>query len=106
MIFQKAIMNPHEEKMVEHRNAQISNQQSLIEYIAVMSDIELPVEEEKTASMGGMEDMEDMELSAHGEKAKYYYDSGFWTKKMVYNVTKKGWITPEEYEYITDDKYI
>ena len=103
MIFQKAIMNPHEEKMVEHRNAQISNQQSLIEYIAVMSDIELPVEEEKTASMGGMEDME---LSAHGEKAKYYYDSGFWTKKMVYNVTKKGWITPEEYEYITDDKYI
>ena len=39
MIFQKAIMNPHEEKMVEHRNAQISNQQSLIEYIAVMSDI-------------------------------------------------------------------
>lgn len=114
MIFQKAIMNPREEKMVEYRNAQISNQQSLIEYIAVMSDIELPVEEEKTASMGGMEDMEDMEvqymddmeLSAHGEKAKYYYDSGFWTKKMVYNVTKKGWITPEEYEYITDDKYI
>jgi hypothetical protein len=30
----------------------------LIEYIAVMSDIDLPVEEEKTASMGGMEDME------------------------------------------------
>lgn len=51
-------MNPHEEKMVEYRNAQISNQQSLIEYIAVMSDIDLPVEEENTASMGGMEDME------------------------------------------------
>lgn len=119
MIFQKAIMNPREEKMVEYRNAQISNQQSLIEYIAVMSDIDLPVEEENTASMGGeelavvndVEDMEaqymdDMELSTHGKKAKYYYDSGFWTKKMVYNVTKKGWITPEEYEYITDDKYI
>ena len=57
MIFQKAIMNPHEEKMVEYRNAQISSQQSLIEYIAVMSDIDLPVEEENTASMGGMEDM-------------------------------------------------
>lgn len=111
MIFQKAIMNPREEKMVEYRNAQISNQQSLIEYIAVMSDIDLPVEEEKTASVGGMEDVEaqymaDMELSAHGKKAKYYYGSGFWTKKMVYNVTTKGWITPEEYEYITDDKYI
>lgn len=44
--------------MVEYRNAQISSQQSLIEYIAVMSDIDLPVEEENTASMGGMEDME------------------------------------------------
>ena len=50
--------------------------------------------------------MTDMELSAHGKKAKHYYDSGFWTKKMVYNVTTKGWITPEEYEYITGDKYI
>ena len=58
MIFQKAIMNPHEEKMVEYRNAQISNQQSLIEYIAVMSDIDLPVEEESATSIGGMEDME------------------------------------------------
>lgn len=58
MIFQKAIMNPHEEKMVEYRNAQISNQQSLIEYIAVMSDIDIPVEEENAASMSGAEDME------------------------------------------------
>lgn len=58
MVFQKAIMNPHEEKMVEYRNAQISNQQSLIEYIAVMSDIDLPVEEESAASIDSMEDME------------------------------------------------
>lgn len=50
--------------------------------------------------------MTDMELSAHGKKAKYYYDSGFWNKKMVYNVTTKSWITPEEYEYITGEKYV
>lgn len=59
MIFQKAVMSPNEEKMAEYRNAQISNQQSLIEYIAVMSDIDLPVEDEaQTASMfeDGMED--------------------------------------------------
>ena len=44
MVFEKAIMSPHEEKMAEYRNAQISNQQSLIEYIAVMSDIDLPTD--------------------------------------------------------------
>ena len=59
MVFQKAIMTPYEEKMAEYRNAQITNQQSLIEYIAVMSDIDLPIEDEaQTASMfkDGMED--------------------------------------------------
>lgn len=45
--------------MAEYRNAQINNQQSLIEYIAVMSDIDLPIEDEaQTAYMfeDGMED--------------------------------------------------
>lgn len=59
MVFQKAIMTPYEEKMVEYRNAQITNQQSLIEYIAVMGDIDLPIEDEaQTAPVfeDGMED--------------------------------------------------
>lgn len=62
MVFQKAIMTPYEEKMVEYRNAQINNQQSLIEYIAVMSDIDLPMDDAEGVSMGiddGIGEMED-----------------------------------------------
>lgn len=58
MIFQKAVMSPNEEKMAEYRNAQISNQQSLIEYIAVMSDIDLPTEDAENPSMGPDGDMD------------------------------------------------
>lgn len=64
MVFQKAIMSPNEEKMAEYRNAQISNQQSLIEYIAVMSDIDLPTEDTENTSMGpddSMGDLDEME---------------------------------------------
>lgn len=55
-------MTPYEEKMVEYRNAQINNQQSLIEYIAVMSDIDLPMDDAEGVSMGiddGIGEMED-----------------------------------------------
>lgn len=46
-----------------------------------------------------------MEHSKHFEKVKYYYEEGFWNIRMVYNVVAKGWITPEEYEVITGEKY-
>lgn len=47
-----------------------------------------------------------MEHSKHFEKVKYYYEEGFWNKRMVYNVVAKGWITPEEYEEITGEPYV
>lgn len=46
-----------------------------------------------------------MEHSKHFEKVKYYYEEGFWNIRMVYNVVAKGWITPDEYEEITGEKY-
>ena len=45
-----------------------------------------------------------MEHSKHFDKVKDYYDSGVWTKSMVYNAVNR-WITPEEYEEITGEKY-
>jgi len=45
------------------------------------------------------------ELSAHGIKVKKYYEAGYWNKQMVYNVTTKGYITPEEYEIIIGEPY-
>lgn len=38
-----------------------------------------------------------MEHSPKYEKIKFYYDSGFWTVKMVHNAVNKGLITEEEY---------
>ena len=34
------------------------------------------------------------------EKIKYYYEYGFWTEEMVFNVYKEGVITLEEYNAI------
>lgn len=41
MTFTKSNMNPYEAKMNEYRTALLINQQSTIEYIAVMADIPL-----------------------------------------------------------------
>lgn len=39
------------------------------------------------------------------EKIKFYYESGFWTKKMLHNAVNKGLITEKEYkEIIGGDK--
>ena len=34
------------------------------------------------------------------EKAKAYYDRGLWTKSMLKNLVKKGFITEAEYNEI------
>ena len=47
-------------------------------------------------------------MNKHSEKyelVKSYYDSGLWKKKAVKNAVKKGWITAEEHEQITDEPY-
>lgn len=101
MIFQKAKFTPNEEKNNEYKSSQIFAQQSLIQYIAIMSDIELPSDEPTIDDGVAVMDT----LSSNGKKALYYYESGFWTKTMVYNVTKKGWISQEEYEEITGESF-
>lgn len=45
-----------------------------------------------------------MKHSKNFEKVKKYYDENLWNKERVYNVVGK-WITKEEYEEITDEKY-
>lgn len=44
-------------------------------------------------------------MSPKYNKVKAYYDNGFWTKEMVHNAVVKGWVTAEEYEQITGEKY-
>lgn len=39
------------------------------------------------------------------EKIKKWYETGMWTKKMVYNAVVKGKITAEEYEIITGEPF-
>lgn len=45
-------------------------------------------------------------MSKKYNKVKGYYDKGLWTKKMVRNAVIKAWITADEYEEITGDKYV
>ena len=39
------------------------------------------------------------------EVIKRNYDRGMWTKQMVAVAVKKGVITPEQYQEITDEDY-
>lgn len=39
------------------------------------------------------------------EKIKKWYETGMWTKKMVYNADVKGKITTDEYEIITGEPF-
>ena len=42
-----------------------------------------------------------MEHIKNYKKYKGFYESGWWTKKMLHNVTEKGELQPWEYEEIT-----
>ena len=47
-------------------------------------------------------------MSEHSKdfyKYKEWYDSGFYTKKMLRNMVIKGKIPPEEYEEITGEVF-
>lgn len=47
-------------------------------------------------------------MNDHSEKyelVKRYYDEGLWKKKAVKNAVVKGWITEDEYEDITGEKF-
>lgn len=44
-------------------------------------------------------------MSAKFEKVKRHFESGLWTERMVADAVKKSWITAEEYEVITGEKY-
>jgi uncharacterized XkdX family phage protein len=44
-------------------------------------------------------------MSKFANKVKYYYDAGFWNKKMVRNAVIKGKITEEEFKEITGEDY-
>ena len=44
-------------------------------------------------------------MSPKFEKVKGYYDAELWNKTMVKNAVKKGWITAEEYQIITEEPY-
>ena len=44
-------------------------------------------------------------MSAKFLKVKKYYDSGLWTKRMVYQAVLKNWITAEEYTIITNEEF-
>lgn len=39
------------------------------------------------------------------ELVKSYYDAGLWKEKRVRDAVEKGWISPENFEEITGEKY-
>ena len=46
-----------------------------------------------------------MAKSKKYDKVKYYYDNGLWDINKVRDAVVHGWITAEEFEKITGEKY-
>lgn len=44
-------------------------------------------------------------MSKHFELVKKYYDKGLWSIERVRNSVDKSWITEDEFEVITGEKY-
>ena len=44
-------------------------------------------------------------MSKHFKKVKGYYDNGLWSVERVRNAVVKNWITAEEFEMITGERY-
>ncbi len=44
-------------------------------------------------------------MSRMYNKVKSYYDKGLWSISRVHNAVIKKWITAEEFELITGEKY-
>lgn len=44
-------------------------------------------------------------MSKKFKMVKRFFDAGMWSIEMVYNAVAKEWITAEEYEEITGEKY-
>ena len=63
--------------------------------------------EEATAENAGAdaEIQEEPELSKTAKQYQEYFKKGFWNKKMLKNMVKKGKIMPEEYQIITGEIY-
>ena len=63
--------------------------------------------EEATAEKAGAdaEIQEEPELSKTAKQYQEYFKKGFWNKKMLKNMVKKGKITPKEYQIITGECY-
>ena len=46
-----------------------------------------------------------MTRSEHYSDVEHYYNNGTWQLFRVKNAVKMKWITPQEYELITGEKY-
>jgi uncharacterized XkdX family phage protein len=44
-------------------------------------------------------------MSKFAERCKAYYESGWYTRKMLKNMVEKGKLTEEEYNEITGESY-
>ena len=91
MIMRRRTMSPAERAKLEFAQAKAAKNEANIEYIAMMTDVELEFDEEVE--------------SKKYKIVKKYYDANLWSIEMVRNAVVKNWITEEEFAEITGEEY-
>lgn len=83
-----------------------TNNANNIDYLAMMTDVELPVDEGNISTASMMDEMMEAKImrSKKFNMVKKCYDRG-WTKRQVGDAVFCKYITAEEYEIITGDTF-
>lgn len=111
--------SPAAQAGVNQNKTGINRNSANIDYVAMMADINIPIEMTAAAEVGevstrdkmtsyadsGMEmpSMDVIEHSPRFEKVKGYYDAGLWNAEMVHNAVGR-WITSAEEQEIISAK--
>lgn len=78
---------------------------AMLEYVAMMADVEIPYDEGEESPMGeGAVYMATVKLSAYAKKVQTFYLNGFWSASMVGDALEKGRITKKEHDAILASK--
>ncbi len=91
-------------KKAAEDEAAVQAEEVKVEEAAETTEAKDPAETTEAAAPEA-ESQEEDELSPTARTYQRYYQKGFWNKKMLKNMVKKGKITAREYEIITGEAY-
>ena len=105
-MIKKSGINGIVQAAVDNMNAKTERQSAMMDYFAMMCDVDIPMEENvATRNIATLALTHDTAKSREYDTVKAWHDKGMWNITMCRNAVLKGWTTPEEFKEITGEEY-